>query len=544
MVSEGLNAALQACDTHDWQRAYDLAHAAGGDDAQRLDVLAEAAWWLGRLDECIAAREEAYQRYLVEGSGRAAGRCAVSLYETHCLRARPAMGSGWLSRARRALEDDTECHEYGALLLREAERGHGSGELEHAGELAREAMQLARRVGSADLEAEALQTLGRVLISQGSTSLGMAHLDEAMLFAIEGRLGPYSTGKVYCSLIGACEELGDLRRAAEWTDATMRWAEQHPFAIFPGICRVHRAAALEWRGEYAEAVREAERACVELLGSHLPNAAAAHAEVGDIKRRLGDLEGAELAFARAEELAGAAFPAVALLRLAQGRVDEALRINTDALAGATWNRPARARLLADRAQIAIASSDLAGAAEATTELEALAAVLGSPPLIAEALTAQARLQLARGEPAAARISSGAALARWEELGVPYQAATVLSIQARALAELGEHDAAAGSTRASEERFAALGVRANVTTPARAEFPAGLTEREVEVLRQLAAGLTNNDIAAALHLSPKTVSRHLSSIFTKAGVSTRSAATAFAYASRLVEAPARKGEAPT
>lgn len=542
MAGQGLAAAVDACHRHDWQQAYDLASAAGDDDPAWLDVRGEAAWWLGRLDECIAAREGAYQRYLQEGNGRDAGRCAVSLYETHCLRARPAMGSGWLSRARHCLEADPECQEYGALLLREAERAHGAGELDRAGELAQQAMRLARRVASADLEAEALQTFGRVLISQGSTALGMAHLDEAMLFAVEGRLGPYSTGKVYCSLIGACEELGDLRRAAEWTDATLRWAEQHPFAIFPGICRVHRAVALEWRGEYAEAVREAERACVELLGSHLPNAAAAHAEVGDIKRRLGDLDGAEAAFARAADLAGAVFPALALLRLAQGRVAEALGINTAAVAGATWNRPARARLLADRAQIMVATGDLPGAAAAVTELEALAAALGSPPLIAETLTAQARLQLAHGEAAAARTSIAGALARWEELGVPYQVATALTIQGRALDELGERESAAHSFAAAEQRFSQLGIRTVLSRrteagrAGRPKLPAGLTEREAEVLRHVAAGLTNNQIAAALHLSPKTVSRHLSSIFTKAGVTSRSGATAFAFASRLVAPP--------
>ena len=139
---------------------------------------------------------------------------------------------------------------------------------------------------SPDLEAEALQTKGRVLIDLGDTKEGLGHLDEAMLFAVEGRLGPYSTGKVYCSLISACEEVGDLERAAEWTEATMQWAAQHPLAIFPGICRVHRAALLKRRGDLAEAEREAERACTELQHSHVGNTAAAYAEMGDIRRRL------------------------------------------------------------------------------------------------------------------------------------------------------------------------------------------------------------------------------------------------------------------
>ncbi|HYF46396.1 MAG TPA: hypothetical protein VD926_09320, partial [Acidimicrobiales bacterium] len=334
---ELLGEAQAALDRQDWASAHELAQAlTTGDpatEAERLDLLAEAAWWLGRLEECIEARSQAYRLFEDLGDDRRAGHCAIWLWEHHCMRVRPAIAMGWLQRARRMLEDDADSVEHVALLLREAEVAHGERRLDEASALTERAHRLARELGSADLEAEALQARGRVLIDQGQADVGLAHLDEAMLLAVEGRLGPYSTGKVYCSLISACEDLGDLRRAAEWTEATAQWAERHPFAIFPGICRVHRAVVLHQRGAMDDAEREAALACEELLASHLPNAAAAFAEVGDIRRRLGDLDRAEEAFARAEELSGAACTGTALLRLAQGRIDAARRIIAGCLAG-------------------------------------------------------------------------------------------------------------------------------------------------------------------------------------------------------------------
>jgi tetratricopeptide (TPR) repeat protein len=243
-TADPLAAARDLRSRHDWLAALEAATTANVDspelEAEQADLIADAAWWLGRLQECIEARERAYRLFDELGDRRRAGQCAVWLWEHHAIGARPAIAGGWLRRARRALEGQPDCVEVGALLLREAEIAHGSGSLDLARDLAGGVAELARNLRSADLEAEALQTIGRVLIDQGEVAEGMGHLDEAMLFAVEGRLGPYSTGKVYCSLISACEELGDLDRAAEWTEATMRWAQQHPFAIFPGICRVHR----------------------------------------------------------------------------------------------------------------------------------------------------------------------------------------------------------------------------------------------------------------------------------------------------------------
>jgi len=539
----GIDALSQARDTlarHDWQACHDLVTGLSVEEpaveAERLDLLADAAWWLGHIEASIDARQSAHRVFESLGDNRRAGMCAVWLYQDHCLRARPAAASGWLQRARRALGGDINCAEYGALLLREAEAAHGEARLDDAAELAEQARKLGRTLGSADLEAEALQTLGRVLIDAGQPIAGLVHLDEAMLLAIEGRLGPYSTGKVYCSLISACEELGDLRRAAEWTEATMTWAAQHPFAIFPGICRVHRAVVLERQGALKDAEREATRACSELLDSHLPNAVTAYAELGDIRRRLGDLDRAEEAFARAEELSGRACAGTALLRLAQGSLDGARRLIAICISEEPPNRLSRARLLPAAVQIAVAADDLAGADAAVNELETIARRFDTPMLHALAALARGRLQLAQENPTEAAVTLQSALRQWQELKVPYEVATATTLLGQAQIEAGNDDAAKESFAKARALFEQIGAHLDargIDSARGTRRASGLTEREVEVLRLIAAGLANKEIAAQLQLSAKTVSRHLTNIFNKIGVTSRAAATAYAFEHHLI-----------
>jgi ATP/maltotriose-dependent transcriptional regulator MalT len=530
---------------HRWDEALDLANAVSCADpaaeAERLDLLADAAWWLGRLDDCTVAREQAYHLYDDVGDHRGAGMAAVWLYEHHAFRARGAIAGAWLRRARRALEDDPECVPHGALLLREAEALHSGGELDRAVERATQVVELGRRLRSADLEAEALQTVGRVLIDRGEIAEGMGHLDEAMLFAVEGRLGPYSTGKVYCSLIGACEETGDFDRAAEWTEATERWSQRHPFGIFPGICRVHRAIVLKRRGSLAEAEQEAARACEELLHSRPVTSAQAWAEVGDICRRIGELDRAEEAFARSQELSGGPCAGLALLRLAQGRADAARSIIEGCTSGAV-NPLGRANLLPTVIHVAVAGGDLEGADAALDELQEIATTFDLPEMTAALMASRGRVQLARGEAGLARATLQEALERWRALDVPYEVASVGTLLGQALHESGDEIGAVAAFTAASQQFDQIGAHLDArrvlgggsTTAGRRVLPASLTEREAEVLRLVAAGLTNNEIAARLFLSAKTVSRHLSNIFTKIGVTSRAGATAFAFEHDLVE----------
>ncbi len=530
-----------------WAGALDAARSAdvpfGRAEADRLDIVAETSWWLGRMDDCIDAREQAYALYDAQGNGLCAGRCAVWLWEHHKLKARPSIAGGWLRRARTALEADTESVEFGDLMLREAEVAHGSGELDLATVLARDALALGRKLSSVDLEAAALQTIGRLLIDAGNLTDGLGHLDEAMLFAVEGKLNPYTTGKVYCSLISACEQLGDLSRAEEWTDATLRWSDDHPMAMWPGICRIHHAALLQLRGDWSAAEREARRGCTELDGFHVPNVAAGYIEIGDIRRRLGDLEGAEAAFATAEELCGQQSAGLALVRLAQRRVDAATAIITQMLEDHTRNRLARAKLLPARVQIAVAAQDLDAAIAAADELELIVTECDSPALLAAALSTRGRLQLAQGDDHTACATLREALRHWQQLKVPYEVATVRLLLGQACRGCGDEDAASSSFASAAAIFDRLGAtldsRHIQDLTSSASLPADLTAREAEVLSFVASGRTNRDIAAALHLSERTVARHLSNIFTKIGVATRTAAAAFAYEHDLAQ-PASSG----
>lgn len=513
-----------------WAAALELAGAVsaeGRDEADRLDVVAEACWWLGRLDECMAAREAAYRHYHELGEDVRAGQCAVWLWEHNMIKGRAAAGGAWLRRARRALADHPDCVEHGALLLREAEVAHGGGDLVGASALATRAHALGRQLRCPDLEAQALQALGRLLIDTGDFAGGLGHLDEAMLTAAEGRLSPFSTGKVYCSMISACELLGDLRRAAEWTDATLRWSEAHPLAMWPGICRVHHASLLQQHGQWDAAEREARRACVELEGFHIGVVAAGHLEIGEVRRRLGDLVGAEESFARAEALCGRQAPGLALVRLAQGRVEDATAIITAMLGAETWNKLARGRLLPVRIQIAVAAGDLATAAACTDELEGIAmAVGGGAALAAAALTARGRLQLAQERAGEACGTLRRALEVWSEIEVPYEIATTRLLLGHACRLCGDEDGATRSLAQAAEIFDRLGT-AGEAVPG-PSLPGGLTEREAEVLRLVAAGKGNRQIATALHLSERTVARHLSNVFVKIGVGSRTAAAAFAF----------------
>jgi len=507
-----------------WDEAAGLT-AAPGDDPDLLDAAGEAAWWLGRLDACIEHREAAYARYEERADTLAMGRVAVRLWEHHLMKVRPSVAMAWLRRARRALDEVPPCVELANLVLREGEMAHGAGDLAVAERLSADVLVMARELRSADLEAEALQALGRVLLDSGRLAEGLAHLDEAMLSAVEGRLSAYSTGKVQCSMISACEQLGDVRRAAEWTDATLRWSERHPQAMWPGICRVHHATLLGLRGDLAGAEREARRACEDPSAFHLPNVAAGWVEIGEVRRRLGDLAGAEDAFGRAEALTGQQSAGLALVRLAQGRVDAARALLGRLLAGETWNALSRARLLPPQVQVCVAVGDLDAAELAAAELERTAADHASPLLTAAALSARGRLQLAREEGAAACATLQRALQQWLALDVPYEVATTRLLLGQACRCTGDEEAAVRSLALAAEVFDRLGVVVGHA----ARPPAGLTPREAEVLGLVARGSTNKQVADVLYLSERTVARHLSSVFTKTGVQTRTAAAAWAFA---------------
>jgi len=385
---------------------------------------------------------------------------------------------------------------------------------------------------------------GRVLVKQARVPEGLPLLDEAMLAALSDELQPMWTGAIYCGLLDACHELVDLRRAQEWTEATSRWCSPLPVAsLYPGICRVHQAGMLQLRGAWEQAEAEALRACEDMRHIDVFAVAGGWYEVGEIRRARGDLAGAEDAYRRAHEIGHDPQPGLALLRLAQGKVEAARTSIAAAIAAFAGSRLEVAPLHAAQVEIALAAGDVDVAAASADEVTDTAETYESVGLRAVGHRAQGAVALARGQAVAALASLRLACAAWHELDAPYEAARTRVLVAAAYDALDDADAAVRERMAARACFERLGARSDLDAldaldgvgAAQNGADHGLSPRELEVLDLVAHGRTNKEIAGALFLSEKTVARHVSNIFTKLGVSSRSAATAFAFAHGLVDA---------
>ncbi|HEX3214278.1 MAG TPA: LuxR C-terminal-related transcriptional regulator [Actinomycetota bacterium] len=532
-----LEAARDAYRRRDWAGArerFAAARALGGElAAGDLDALADAAWWLGDVEEASAVLEEAYRRHLDEGRPGPAAMAAIGIGVNHLLRGDGVVGSGWVARAQRALRDQPERAEHGYVLYLELEGALGGDDPAAVAATARRVRDIGRRHADPNLVAAGDLFEGRALVRQGRMADGMAMLDEAMLAVLSGELGPEWAGNIYCHLMAAFAELGDVRRAAEWTEATGRWLAGLPAAVlFTGVCRVHRSQVLQRKGEWAQAEREADLVCRDLAGLHVAGAAEGHYQLGELRRLRGDLDGAEEAYRHAHRLGRDPQPGLALLRLAQGRAATAAASIRAALTAVTADRLARAWLCAAQVEIALAAGDPTTAGRACDELQRTASTYGSSGLEAGALQARGAVLLAGGRPDAALPTLRAACRRWQELDAPYDAARVRLLLARSYQALGDADAAGRELEEAGAVFERLGAGPDAGRVAalrgRPLLPGGLTGREAEVLALVAAGRTNREIAASLVLSHKTVARHLSNIFAKLEVSSRTQAAAYAF----------------
>ena len=499
-----------------------------------LEALAEAAWWQCRTGESIAARHRAHAAFRRAGDDRGAARTAARLFHEHFYRGETAVAVGWLGRGFRHVEGDPDCLERGWLECARAELHLHQGPLDQAAVHAAAAVELARAHGDADLAAVGLQLQGRALVAQGAVTDGLALLDEAMTFVLAGELAPLYTGWVYCSVILACRDLADLRRAGEWTEAARRWCERLP-ATTPysqGLCRIYRGEVLALRGEWDEAEAELRLAHDELLPHKPGGAAEASYGVGEVLRRRGDLAAAERAFLAAQREGWDPQPGLALLRLAQGRVPGRRggapdRPGLAAARSTGWPTPA---CWPPRSRWPIAAGSLEVAREAARELAAASEALASPVVSATVATAAGALRLAEGDPAGALERLRHAVAGWREPGAAVRGGQgAAAPRDRPAAMLGDAEGGRVEVEAARAGFERLGAVADARQaaallhggPARSRRL--LTDREVEVLRLVASGGSNRDVAGALHLSEHTVARHMQNVFAKLGVSSRAAA---------------------
>jgi len=460
MGEDFLEAGREAFARHAWQEAFDLlstADAAETLSPEDLEKQAEAASWIERLDDCMRLRERSVAAYVQAGNARGAARVAIALTVAHFTRRNFAVGAGWFNKAQRLLADEAEGPEHGHLQNRAAHMLVAGGDLDGALAAAREAFEIGRRFADADLQAGTLSIQGAILIRQGQVEEGMALLDESMTSAVAGEIGPWMTAEIYCITISACHRLGDYRRAAEWTDAARGCAVRPGMAGFSGDCRAHRVAVMRMHGTWADALREAEKALVELESYDLNHVATAHYEVGELQLRTGDVAGAEASFVRADELGRRPQPGLALLRLGEGKVDEAAAAIAGALEDESWDRLARARLLPAAVQISVAKGDLDRAQAAVDELHDIAETYGSTAFKAASECAAGLLLLARGDAGAGKsLRRGARL--WHEVEVPYEAACARAALAEALRADGDLEGSKLELRGALSTFERLGAQ--------------------------------------------------------------------------------------
>ena len=527
-----------------WREAYERFRAADADarlDPEDLEKLGVCAHMLGNEAERDQLWERAHHEFLNCGSAEAAARCAFRIGFELLNRGMVAQGSGWLSRARRVIEDSgQDSVVLGLLLIPEAIRSLRD-DAARGYELFTQALAIGKRFRDTDLLVIARHGQGRALIRMGRTAEGVALLDEAMIAVTAGELSPLVVGDIYCSVIDACNEIFDMRRAHEWTMALTRWCERQADGIpYRGSCLVRRAEILQLHGSWGDALTEAERACQHLLvPPPKPAAGFASYQRGELHRLRGEFAKAEEAYRQASELGRKPQPGLALLRLAQGATDAALASIRGVVDESRAANP-RARALSACIEIMLATGDATAARGAAAELRAIAGVVDAPYLRALASHHEAAILLAEGEAHAAITALRDALDVWREIEAPYEEARSRELMAAAARRLGDTDTAALDLEAARRTFERLGavtdaarVRSAVRQPDDARGHGPLTSREREVIALIATGKTNRAIADALGLSEKTVARHVSNIFTKLGLSSRAAATAYAFQHRLV-----------
>lgn len=484
-VDAVLTAARAAYARLDWPAAregFDAARGVGALSADDLSALGDAAWWLGRVEESLAASEQAYHRYLDADQPRQAATAAMATAYLSALHGREAAASGWMGRAQRLLADQPECVEQGYLLyVLQVEAALDGTDVEAVVAAARRVRDLGRRHGDPTLVAQGTLGEGRMLVRHGRVAEGLALLDEAMVAVLTEELMPEWAGNIYCHMMAACHELCDVARAREWTEATTRWLATLPAAVlFTGICRVHRSQVMQLAGAWDHAESEAVRVCADLAELHVATAAEGHYQVGELRRLRGDLAAAEQAYQRAHECGRDPQPGLALAVLARRRADVASASVRAALVAHSEDRLARARLCAAQVEIAVAAGDLPTATKACDELEETASVYASSGLQAMALHARGAVILAEGHTAEALPMLRAACRCWRELSAPYEAARVGALLAEAYRALGDLDAAERELAAAGAVFARLGATPDLERVAAARHrpapPDGLTAR--------------------------------------------------------------------
>jgi DNA-binding CsgD family transcriptional regulator len=534
-IERGRDAAVRS----EWEKVFTNLHAADADSllaAEDLEFLAVAAVLLGQVEVAIDALQRAHQLFLDRGDLRRAVRCGFWVGFNFFSQGDYAQGGGWLARIIRLCEQiDSDCPEHGYPLVAVAyqqirvQGAYADGEV-----AARRAIDFGRRFGDPDLLGLAQVLLGGALIRQERATEGLAMLDETMVGVLSGEMSAIVAGSVYCSMIQDCEEISEFRRVREWTEALTKWCDrQKGMVTFAGECLVHRATIKQHIGAWPEAVEEVALARNRAsLGADRHVMGMALYRLGELHRVRGEFGPAIDAYQGVGEWGHDPHPGLALLRLAEGKTEVAVSAIRRAL-GELPERSRRAKLLPAAVEIMLAAGEINEAKEASDELAEIATVFATPGLEAEADQARGAVLLAEGRPGEAITPLRRAERRWMNLGFPYNEGRLRVLIAEACRALGDFETANSEMKTARQIFSRLGAAQVLDRLEGRRAAHGLTGREIEVLRLVAAGKTNQVIADELFLAVKTVDRHVSNIFAKIGVTSRAAATAYAFRNELV-----------
>jgi DNA-binding CsgD family transcriptional regulator len=537
-MGERIDRGRDAFDRQAWRRAYEELSAAARSEPLEVDDLkrlASAAYLVGQAQESLDSWVKAHQEYARIGDVAQAARCAFWLAFGLLNNGELARGGGWVDRAQRLLDDrKLRCVEHGYLRYATALRAALSGDLEAAQAGFGYAARMGQRFRDAELSTLARIGQGRCLIHIGQVDQGLALMDEAMAAVGAMEVSAMAIGDSYCTVIEGCQELFDFRRAQEWTTALTRWCDAQPeLVLYRGNCLIHRAEIMRLRGAWPDALAEVERACNRLADP--PGQAALGLACyirGDLHRLRGELSAANDAYRMANELGREPQPGLALLRLAQGRIGAAEAAIRRVL-HEEQDPVTRAKMLGPYVEILLAAGDVDAAQAAADELATVSARLSQPYLRALTRHVTGAVLLARADPRAL-VTLREAWQAWREMEAPYEAARARVLLGLAYRAFGDEEGAEMELDAARTVFAQLSAAVDlaqvqslsgVASPPRAD---GLTAREIEVLNLVAQGKTNRQIADDLVISEKTVASHVSHIFTKLRLSSRAAATAYAY----------------
>lgn len=525
-----------------WAEAHArLSAADGGSPLEPADLvrLAIAAYLIGRDDESVEILIRAHQENLGRGDIAAATRCAFWTGFQLINKGDTAQAGGWFARGGRLLaETQLDCVEQGYMLIPTALQNLFGGNYPAAAEMFDHVAEFGVRFRDPDLSTLAGFGRAQALIGLGQTEDGIALLDEIMISVTTGEISPLVCGLVYCGVIAACQEVFDLRRAQEWTQALTHWCASQPDLVpYRGQCLVHRAQLMLLQGAWTDAKEEAEKARDRLFEApDRPAVGMAFYELGELHRLRGLFTEAEEAYREASQWGHPPQPGLARLRLAQGDITAAEAASRRVVEEAR-NLVNRCKVLPAHVEIMLAAGDVTAARLAADELSEIADEVDAPLLRAISSHAQGAVLLAEGNVRAAVTSLRHAWSTWQQLEAPYEAARARVLIGLSCRALGDDDGGDMELDAARSVFEQLGaapdrdaVDSLTGTP---EARDGLTGREIEVLGLVATGKTNRQIAADLVISEKTVARHISNIFGKLSVTSRSGATAYAYQHDLI-----------